>query len=148
MNASGNAGALPGETAAAEGGEATSGDLNQSASEALVVTGSLSSGVNAPQQNDWIGFGGGQGGPGGPPGGPGSPPFNQLNGPGGPPSIAGPGGGPGGPGGGPGGGGGFGGAGGRGFPGGRGGLADSAANRIRSEMPAAIDAASTTATSR
>jgi hypothetical protein len=115
VNASANAGALPGENPA-EGTDLTSSDLNQSASEALIVNGSVSSGVSAPQQNDWMLYAGGPGGPNGPggPGGPGgpagpnSPPFGQLNGP------AGPGGGPGGPGG-------FGGPGGR-FGAGRGGF--------------------------
>ncbi len=101
---------------------AGSGDLNQSASNAFIVNGSVSSGVNAPEQNDWMlfrpggpgGFGpDGSGGPGGPggfgPAGFGGPGGPQAGGPGG----TGPGGGPGG--------GGFGGGrfgGGRGFPGG------------------------------
>jgi trimeric autotransporter adhesin len=95
VNAAANAGGLPGENAESE--DLTSGNLNQSASEALVVTGSVSNGVNAPQQNDWAFYGGGQGGPvgpGGPPiGGPGGPGNIGIGGPGGP------GGGPGGPGG-------------------------------------------------
>ena len=98
-------------------------DLNQSASNAFVVNGSVSSGVDAPQQNDWMLSG--PGGPGGfGPGGPGNFGPGGLNGPGGPQAQIGPGG-PGGSGlGGPGGpGGGFGGpggrfGGGRGFPGG------------------------------
>jgi hypothetical protein len=129
VNASANAGALPVENTPSEGTDLNSGELNQSASEALVVNGSLSSGVNAPQQNDWAQFGGqgngpggfGPGGPGGPGanGGPGSPPFSGLS----------PGGAPGGGGGGPGGGaGGRFGGGGRGFPGGRGGPRGAAAN--------------------
>jgi len=101
------------------------GDATQS-TDAYVVNGSLNSGLNLPQQNDW-GFGGpggmyapggvgmlGAGGPGAP-GGPGA-----MGAGGGPAMQAG----PGGPGGGPGGG--FGGRGGRGgfggnFGGGRGG---------------------------
>jgi trimeric autotransporter adhesin len=102
-------------------GEFASPELNQSASDSLIVNGSVSSGLGLPQQNDWFGFGRGGnafGGPGGPgePGGPGGPNLQaQLQGPGGP------------GGGGPGGGrGGFGGGGGRGgfggnFRGGRGG---------------------------
>jgi hypothetical protein len=100
------------------------GDLNQSASEAFVVNGSVSNGVNAPQQNDWLGFG--PGGPGGlgpngfnGPGGPGGNGFG-VNGPGGQSAQTGPGPGPGG--GGPGGGGGFGGRGGGFGGGGRGGF--------------------------
>jgi hypothetical protein len=101
-----------GESAAGMG----TGDTTQS-SDAYVVNGSLNSGLNMPQQNDW-GFGGpggmygpggvgmlGMGGPGGP-GGPGG-----IGAGGGPSVQAGPGG-PGGFGGGPGGG--FGGRGGRG----------------------------------
>ncbi len=95
-------------------------------SDALMLNGSVSSGLGMPQQNDWGGPGGlgglgGFGGPGGP-GGPGG-----MNTPGGAGMNANPmgGGGPGGPGAGPGGpggpgGGGFGGPGGGGF-GGRGG---------------------------
>src|SRR5579872_5582885 len=95
-------------------------DLNQSASDSLVVNGSVSGGLGLPQQNDWFGFGRGFDngfGPGGP-GGFGSP-GNQLAADG----AGGPGAGPGGPSpggqgvGGPGGRGGFGG----GFGGGRGG---------------------------
>jgi len=119
-----------GESASAMG----TGDVSQS-SDAYVVNGSVNSGLNMPQQNDW-----GFGGPGGmnEMGGPGG--INGMGGPGGPggggPAAAG--GGPGGPGGGfggrggggfggrGGGGGGFGGnyaggRGGRGGPGGRGG---------------------------
>lgn len=104
VNASGEAGAVPGETASTEN-DVSAANLNQSASEALVVNGSLSSGVNAPQQNDWQGFGRSPGDFA-----PGS--LNNmggLNGPGGPGGFGGPGGG------GPGGR--FAG-GGRGFPGG------------------------------
>jgi hypothetical protein len=108
----------------AQENDLTSGDLNQSASNSFIVNGSVSSAVNAPQQNDWMpggpgGFGpGGPGGPGGfgPPGVPGSPGAGAGPGGGGP-GVGGPGaggGGFGGPGGGPGGR--FGG--GRGFPGG------------------------------
>ena len=107
-----------GENAAGIG----AGDATQS-SDAYVVNGSLNSGLNMPQQNDW-GFGGpgGMYGPGGVgmagAGGPGAPGGPGGMGPGGGPAMqAGPGG-PGGPGGfagGPGGpGGGFGGRGGRG----------------------------------
>ena len=118
-----DAGALPAE--AEPVASLNPGDLNQSASEAFVVNGSVSNGVNAPQQNDWMGFGpGGPGGlgPGGfnGPGGPGGPGANGfgVNGPGGPSAQTGPGPGPGG--GGPGGGGGFGGRGGGGGFGGGG----------------------------
>ncbi|HLG97499.1 MAG TPA: carboxypeptidase regulatory-like domain-containing protein [Bryobacteraceae bacterium] len=123
INASPDAGNLEAENVNGQESEPGSGaDLNQSASNALVVNGSVSSGVSAPQQNDWMLFGGPRGfgpdapgafGPGGPaglvsaPGGPG--------GPGGPGVGAGIGRGPGGGGGGFGGGGRFGG--GRGFPG-------------------------------
>ncbi|MGA2274320.1 MAG: TonB-dependent receptor [Bryobacteraceae bacterium] len=115
--------------------EMGTGDVTQS-SDAYVVNGSVNSGLNMPQQNDW-GFGG-PGGPGGMggPGGPGGMGMIGMGGPGGPgmgggaPAAAG--GGAGGPGGGFGGrggggfggrGGGFGGnyAGGRGGRGGRGG---------------------------
>ena len=127
VNQSGEAGldSGSGESAAVTG----TGDVTQS-SDAYVVNGSVNSGLNMPQQNDW-GFGG-PGGPGGPGG------MNGMGGPGGPggpggmdmgigPAAAGGGrGGPGGPGGGfggRGGGGGFGGnyAGGRGGRGGLGG---------------------------
>jgi len=115
------------------GGE-TFGDLNQSASDSLVVNGSVSGGLGLPQQNDWFAFGRGFDngfGPGFGPGGPGGPgaaggadgggalaaagtaPAAGQGGPG----AAGPGGGPGGRGGGGFGGGGFPG----GFGGGRGG---------------------------
>ena len=53
------------------GNEIAFADLNQSASDALVVNGSVSGGLNMPQQNDWFGFGRGfdngfgPGGPGG-----------------------------------------------------------------------------------
>ncbi len=118
VNAAADSGTLPGETTPSEGNDLTSGDLNQSASEALVVNGSLSSGVNAPQQNDWMLFGRGQEGGAGSfgPGDPGGPSFGGPGGPGGPGGFGG-GGGPGGR---------FGG--GRGFPGGRGGPRGAAAN--------------------
>jgi hypothetical protein len=53
--------------------ELASADLNQSAADSLLVNGSMSAGVNAPQQNDWFGGPGGMGigGPGGMMGGPG-----------------------------------------------------------------------------
>lgn len=124
VNASQESGGLQAENVPGQENEfgAGSTDLNQSASNAFIVNGSVSSGVNAPEQNDWMLFrpggpgGFGPGGPGGPGGfgpagiaGPGNPGGPQAGGPGGP-----------GPGGGPGGGG-FGGGrfgGGRGFPGG------------------------------
>ena len=125
LNGDGEQGAVDGFTA---------GDLNQGAAlssdSALTVNGSVSSGLDAPQRNDWFGFGPrgldglgfGPGAPGGPevPGGvPGAPSLAQ-GGAGGP-GPGGPGGGPGF--GGPGGPGGFGGPGGRGgFGGGRGGF--------------------------
>ncbi|SPE26783.1 conserved hypothetical protein [Candidatus Sulfopaludibacter sp. SbA6] len=130
-------GDLAADTGAADLGQTAGGDLNQSASDALMVNGSVSSGLDMPQQNDWMmGGRGGMGGFG--PGGPGG--DFGMNGPGGgPPGGGAPGGGaPGG--GGPGGGGGRGGGGmamaggggrggfgggfpggGRGGPGGRGG---------------------------
>jgi hypothetical protein len=115
VNATGDAAALPGESTGSEN-DLTSANLNQNANEAMVVNGSVSNGVNAPQQNDWMMYGGGQGGPGGPVG-PGGPPFGGAGGPGSI-SVGGPGG-PGGPGGGgPGGPGGRFAGGGRGFPGG------------------------------
>jgi hypothetical protein len=98
-------------------------DANQS-SDAFVVNGSLSTGLDMPQQNDWMVFGG-RGGMGFGPGGPGGIPGAGMDGmmamnPGdGPPAAqaAGPAGRGGGPGG-PGGPGGFGGPGGRGGGGG------------------------------
>ena len=121
VNASQDAGAqqaenIPGQTN--DFGAGTS-DLNQSASNAFIVNGSVSNGVNAPEQNDWMFRAGGPSGfgPGGP-GGPGE--FGQPGGPGGPGGLqaAGPGGRGGGGPGGFAGGGRFGGGGGRGFPGG------------------------------
>jgi hypothetical protein len=114
------------------GNELASADLNQSANDSLLVNGSVSSGLNTPQQNDWFGGPGGMG-MGGPGmmgmGGPGGMMGGDV--PGGAAGAGGPGGGPGGGGrgmggpggGGRGGGGGFaGGFGGRGgFGGGRGG---------------------------
>lgn len=106
VNATGNAGENTGSE-----NDLNSGDLSQSASEAMVVNGSLSNGVNAPQQNDWAPFSRSPGdfGPGGPVG-PGGPQGVGPGGPGGPGAGFG---GPGGPGGRVGGG--------RGFPGGPGG---------------------------
>ena len=43
------------------GNEMASADLNQSAADSLLVNGSMSSGLNAPQQNDWFGGPGGMG---------------------------------------------------------------------------------------
>jgi hypothetical protein len=95
------------------GNETASADLNQSAADSLLVNGSMSSGLNAPQQNDWFGGPGGMGmgGPGGMGmGGPGGMGMGGDNS-GGAPGAGGRGmGGPGG--GGPGGGGGRGGGGG------------------------------------
>jgi trimeric autotransporter adhesin len=109
-----------GTEAAADG--FSTGDQNQNAlsGTAFTVNGSVSSGIDAPQRNDWFLFGpnglAGIGGPGGP-GGPGAPAGAQAQ------ALAQAGPGPGGPGGG--GGGGFGGPGGGGrggFGGGRGGF--------------------------
>jgi hypothetical protein len=123
VNQSADSGVDNGGENAAELG---TGDVTQS-SDAYVVNGSVNSGLNLPQQNDW-GFGGpsGPGGFGGPGG------VNGVGGPGGPGGpggigmSGGPGAGPGGPGGpgagyagGPGGG--FGGRGGGGFGGNYGG---------------------------
>jgi len=116
-------------------------DLSGSADASLMVNGSLSRGLDGPQQNDWFGGPGGRPGPDGMgpmgmgmgPGGDGMNNFANVGGDGagrggrggpGGPGGGGPGfGGPGGPGGfgGRGGPGGFGGFGGRGGPGGRGG---------------------------
>jgi hypothetical protein len=108
------------------GNEMASADLNQSAADSLLVNGSVSSGLNATQQNDWFGGPGGMGmgGPGmmgmGGPGGMGGAPSGLGDNAGGAPGAGGPGGagggrGMGGPGGGGRGGGGFaGGFGGRG----------------------------------
>ena len=60
-NALNNEDGVPGSA----GNELASTDLNQSASDSFVVNGSVSSGLNLPQQNDWFGRGGGFG-PGGP----------------------------------------------------------------------------------
>lgn len=115
------------------GNELASADLNQSANDSLLVNGSVSNGLNTPQQNDWFGGPGGMGGMGGPGGmmGMGGPGGGMMGGdvPGGAAGAGGPGGGPGGGGrgmggpggGGRGGGGGFGGRGGGGFGGGFGG---------------------------
>ena len=98
------------------GSDLNSADLNQSAADSLLVNGSVSSGLNAPQQYDWFGGPGGMG-----MGGPG---MMGMGGPGGGMGGVIPGGaaGAGGPGGGPGGGGpGMGGGGGGFAGGGRGG---------------------------
>jgi hypothetical protein len=131
LNAAADGAALysDGELGAADG--FAGADLNQGAAlssdAALTVNGSLSSGLDAPQRNDWFGFGPrGLDGLGFGPGAPGVPDGPAV--PAGPAQAlaqAGGGGpGPGGPGfGGPGGPGGFGGPGGRGgFGGGRGGF--------------------------
>ena len=99
-----------------------SGDLAQSANDAFVVGGSISSGVAMPQQNDWFGGRGPGDGMGFGPGmGMGGPGMDGMQGPGGDgaPQMAGGRGGPGG--GGPGGGGRGGFGGGPGGPGGFGG---------------------------
>ena len=124
VNQSADAAALQTENGA-NSTDLTGTDLNQSASDSLVVNGSVSGGLNLPQQNDWFGFGRGfgdgfgPGGPGGPAGfgGPDGVLAAGAPGPGGP-------GGPGGGGGGRGGRGGFGGgfAGRGGGRGGRGGF--------------------------
>jgi len=126
LNAAADSAAANGDAEAANSDGFATADLNQNAGAALIVNGSVSSGLDAPQRNDWFGFGPGglQGlgfGPGGPgaPGGPGGPALAlaQGGGPGpGGPGSGGPGGfgGPGGPGGFGGGRGGFGGPGGRG----------------------------------
>ncbi|MBV9743755.1 MAG: carboxypeptidase regulatory-like domain-containing protein, partial [Acidobacteriia bacterium] len=122
VNATGDAGTLEGSNEANPTDGFTTGDLNQSASSALIINGSVSSGLDAPQRNDWFGFGpGGLAGLGFGSGGPNVP--GGPNGPGAPglalaqASPAGPGAG------GPGGFGGGGGPGGRGgFAGGRGGF--------------------------
>src|SRR5271165_57557 len=131
VNPSQDAQGLQAENTPGQENEFASGDLNQSAQNAFVVNGSVSTGVNAPQQNDWGLFGpGGPGGPGFGPGGPGFGP-NGLSAqvPGGPGGPGAPGG-PGGPGGGGGGrGGGFGGGGG-GFGGGGGGFGGGGGGRF------------------
>jgi len=123
VNTSQEAGAQAEENVSeVENNSGAAGDLSQSASNAFIVNGSVSTGVNAPQQNDWMPFGpGGQ--PGFGPGGPGGFGPAGLAAPGGPGGPGGAGAGAPGPGGGPGGrgpgGGGFAGGGGR-FGGGRG----------------------------
>ena len=96
------------------GGDTSNGDFGASANDALVMNGSVSSGVALGQQNDWFGGRGGQDGGFGPGmmgmGGPGGDPQSAMNG-GGRGGRGGGMGGPGGVGGGPGGGG-FGGRGG------------------------------------
>jgi len=141
VNASQDAQGSQAENMPGQQNEFSSGDLNQSASNAFVVNGSMSTGVNAPQQNDWGLFGPGGFGPNGPnfgPNGLGAQLPGGLGGPGGPGGPGGSGGpGAGGPGGGAAGGGfagggagfggggfgggGFGGPGRGGFGGGRGG---------------------------
>jgi hypothetical protein len=135
VNATGDL-AAAGEAGSLGSNEAA--DLSGSADASLMMNGSLSRGLDGPQQNDWFGGPGGRpgmdgmGGPGMGPGGPGANGFASADGAGG--GRGGPGGGrgvpggaafggPGGPGGfgGRGGPGGFGGFGGRGGPGGRGG---------------------------
>jgi hypothetical protein len=141
VNAAADSAAPNGDAEAANGDGFATAELNQNAvlssGPALMINGSVSSGLDAPQRNDWFGFGPGglQGlgfGPGSPgaPGGPGGPggPAQALaqgggSGPGGGPGLGGPGGpggfgGAGGPGGFGGGRGGFGGPGGRGGRGG------------------------------
>ncbi|HUK18304.1 MAG TPA: TonB-dependent receptor [Bryobacteraceae bacterium] len=95
-----------GQSMAADMAGGANADMGQS-SDAFVVNGSVSSGLDMPQQNDWMGFGGrggdgmGFGGPGGPGGmgmgggvgGPGGDGQQQM-------AMGGRGGGPGGPGGG------------------------------------------------
>ncbi|PWU04114.1 MAG: TonB-dependent receptor [Terriglobia bacterium] len=97
--------------------ELASGELNQSAADSLVVNGSVSSGLDLPQQNDWFSFG--RFGFGGLTVGPGGPGLPGVEPPGGPNPSAGPAG-PAGPRGGGGPGGGPGGAFAGGFPGARG----------------------------
>ena len=63
VNASPEGQSVPAENVGGQENDFGSGDLNQSASTAFVVNGSVSNGVNAPQQNDWSPFG--PGGPGG-----------------------------------------------------------------------------------
>ena len=126
-----------------DGAEAASPDQAQSANDAFVVGGSISSGVTMPQTNDWFGGRGGMNGmgfgPGGPGMGPGGPNGDGMQVPGAGPQIAG---GPGGPGGRGGGGGGFGG--GRGGFGG-GGLAGAAGARADAAGAGAIPTLSATA---
>ena len=64
---------------ATENGEGANPDLAQSASDAFVVGGSISSGINMPQSNDW--FGGGRGGMDGMGFGPGMGPGGMGGGP-------------------------------------------------------------------
>src|SRR5579871_6787892 len=120
VNTTGDAGALEADSSLNMAGNA---DLAQSSGDAVMVNGSVSSGLDMPQQNDWgMGRGGMDGfGPGGPGGfGMGGPGGDLAGGDAGAGGRGGRGGG--GPGGGPGGFGGFGGGGrGAGGPGGRGG---------------------------
>uniref|UniRef100_Q01XU2 TonB-dependent transporter Oar-like beta-barrel domain-containing protein n=1 Tax=Solibacter usitatus (strain Ellin6076) TaxID=234267 RepID=Q01XU2_SOLUE len=136
VNSSGDAAAAP--DAGIPAGDMA--DMSSSADPSLMVNGSVSRGLDQPQQNDWFGGPGGRDGMGMGMGGPGG--MLGMNGPGGGDAAGGgvaqmggrggPGGGPGGGRGGPGGGGfgggpgggfagGFGGRGGRGGPGGPGG---------------------------
>jgi hypothetical protein len=128
VNAAADASALNGADGAIT--DASAADMSQSADPSLMINGSVSRGLDMPQQNDWFGGPGGRmgmdgmGGPGGPGGmgmdSIGGTPGGDAGGRGG---RGGPGGGPGGFGGGPGGFGGRGGPGGGfgGGPGGRGG---------------------------
>lgn len=143
MNAAGDSNALNGADGAIS--DASAADMSQSADAAFVVNGSVSRGLDMPQQNDWFGGAGGRmgmdgmGGPGGMNGMGGGPGGDATAGGRGGPGggrggFAGPGGGgPGGFGGGPGGFGGRGGPG--GFGGGRGGRGgDRAQNRGRGSV--------------
>lgn len=122
VNAATDGSNLPADNLANGGAGNEFADLNQSASDALVVNGSVSSGLALPQQNDWFGFGRGFDngfGPGGPGGFGPQANIAAPDGAGVPGALPGPGA-AGGRGGGPGGrGGGFGGG---GFGGGRGGF--------------------------
>ncbi len=96
VNAAADPAALNPDNGGSAGNENAFADLNQSASDSLVVNGSVSSGLTLPQQNDWFGFRGGDFGPGGPgefrpgenfggpDGGPGGPGGPAIGGPGGP----------------------------------------------------------------
>jgi hypothetical protein len=130
VNASADPNALDADNSASGNGvgENAFADLNQSASNSLVVNGSVSGGLTLPQQNDWFGFGRGFPGGFGPegPAGIGAPGGVQIADgsiqAGGPAGSGG-----GGPGfGGPGGRGGFGG----GFGGGRGGFRGGRGGRV------------------
>src|SRR5271157_5684088 len=73
-------GGMPSGAENGMGNELASADLNQSANDSLLVNGSVSNGLNTPQQNDWFGGPGGMGGAFGP-GGPGG--MMGMGGPGG-----------------------------------------------------------------